>query len=106
MIAELLVGLAAVAAAAYVGRGLTRDTSAHHEPAVSDATARKARALDAILDLESEVAAGKLSEEDFSTFKTAHAQEALAAIREMDVAAAAGSDELELEIAAARERLR
>ena len=106
MIAELLVGVAALAAAAYVARGFTRDPGARHEPAVSDAAARKARALEAILDLESEVAAGKLSEDDFSTFKTTHAQEALAAIRELDVAAASGDDDLEAEIAAAREQLR
>lgn len=106
MIAEILVGLAALGAAAYVGRGLSRDTSDHEHSEVSDAAARKARALDAILDLESEVAAGKLSQEDFSTFKAAHAQEAMAAIRVLDVEAASGSDELEAEIAAARERLR
>ena len=105
MIAEVAVVVAAVAGVVYVARGFSRKPP-DVEPAASDAAARKMRALDAILDLEAEVAAGKLSEEDFATFKTAHAKDALAAIRELDVSAASDSDELELEIAAARERLR
>ena len=106
MIAEVIVVAAAIAGSVYVAKGFTRSPQPDVDPPASDAAARKMRALDAILDLEAEVASGKLSEEDFAAFKTDHAKEALAAIRELDVSAASESDELELEIAAARERLR
>lgn len=69
--------------------------------------ARKAAALDAIVDLEEDRAVGKLTKADFEALRADYEAEALAALRELD--AGGGSrgvdDELEAEIAAARREL-
>jgi 3-hydroxyacyl-CoA dehydrogenase len=106
---EILVGLAAVAALVYVvsplGRGPRTQTI---DPGrLEEAEARKHSALSAIIDLEAERDAGKLSEDDFETLhKTAEA-EALAALAEADLIASADvtDEELEREIAEMREKL-
>lgn len=72
-----------------------------------DAELRKAQALDAILDLEAELAAGKLSRDDFEAFKEGYERDALSAMRELDVVSRGiEDDDVEAEIAAARAQLR
>ena len=106
---EILVALAAVAALAYVVAPLRRGPRLQsNDPGrAEEAEARKRAALTAIVDLESERDAGKLSESDFDNLLAGAEAEALAALAEADLVAGADldDDELEREIAAMRERL-
>lgn len=107
MIAVVIVSCAALVGVYFVIKPLLGPP---YEPITehpNDASLRKLRALESILDLETELAAGKLSEDDFATFKQIYEREALLAMRELDVAAQAlNDDDLEAEIAAARAELR
>lgn len=103
----MLVCLAAALGLFYVARPLFTAASPRTDSAQSDAMLRKLRALEAILDLESDLAAGKLSLDDYDSFKEIYEHDALAALRELDIAAQGVRDtDLEAEIAAARAELR
>jgi hypothetical protein len=106
---EILVAIAAAAALCYVVIPLARGPRfQQRDPGrVEEAEARKRAALTAIIDLEAEREAGKLSEEDFDTLRRSAEAEALAALAEADLVASAelDDDELENEIAQMRERL-
>lgn len=110
MTTALVVAALACAALAYVAAPL-RDRD---EPALPDGddagelVGRKRAALTAILDMEDERDAGKLSREDFAALRNEYEAEAAAALLELDALRASGSpvDEgLEEEIAAIRQRL-
>jgi hypothetical protein len=75
---------------------------------LEEANAKKRAALVAILDLENEQAAGKLSDGDFAVLRAEYETQALAALREADALrdSTFDDDDLEKEIAALRERLR
>lgn len=106
---EALVGLAALGALAYVVMPLARGprTQSIDPGRVEEAEARKRVALSAIIDLESERDAGKLSEADFDMLRKSAELEALAALAEADLVASRdlNDDDLEREIAEMRERL-
>ncbi len=108
MIAVLIVAVLALGALVYVVAPLRTAPAKRAAPNLPmDAAIRKRRALEAILDLEADLASGKLDPEDFSAYRDAYAREALDAMRELDIAETSATDsELETEIAAARTRLR
>ena len=106
MSAILIVAIALIALA-YALRPLVATPRTLPDTQVADAEVRKRRALEALLDLEADLAAGKLAAEDYEVFKETYERDALAALRELDVAAqTSGEDALEAEIAAARASLR
>ena len=106
---EILVGLAAVAALAYVVTPVARGPRVQtKDPGrLEEAEARKRTALSAIIDLEAERDAGKLSQVDFDALRASADAEALAALAEADLVASTdlNDDELEREIAEMRDRL-
>ena len=106
---EIFVGLAAVAALAYVAAPIVRGPRVQStDPGrLEEADARKRSALTAIVDLESERDAGKLSESDFDSLRATAEAEALAALAEADLVASGNldDDELEREIAEMRDRM-
>jgi hypothetical protein len=106
---EILVGLAAVAALTYVVVPIARGPRVQlRDPGrAEEAEARKHSALSAIIDLEAERDAGKLSEQDFDTLRRSAEAEALAALAEADLVASTelNDDDLEREIAEMRQRL-
>lgn len=105
--AALIVIALALAALAYSLRPLFRPPQNPTAMPETDAEVRKLRALEGIVDLEADRAAGKISAEDFERFKESYARDAVLAMRELDVAAHSREDrDLEAEIAAARDRLR
>lgn len=107
MIAVIVVTVVGILSLAYVAKPLFTEAAEKLGSARSDALLRKIRALEAILDLEGELAAGKLSTDDYETFKEIHERDALSAMRELDVVAQGIRDtDLEAEIAAARADLR
>jgi rubrerythrin len=109
MILELVIVVAALGALAYVafpiwrgGGSLVGEVSTRAD----EAAGRKRAALDAIVDLEEERAAGKLSESDFTNLLARYERDAVRALDDLDAARAPGTDaDLEAEIAAARARL-
>ena len=109
MIAVILVGLLAAVALGFVMEplrsGARRDED-EESALVEDAAARKRAALVAIVDMENEHTAGKLSEEDLNSLRSRYELEALQALRDLDAFAARDEDdELESEIADMRARL-
>lgn len=110
MIAILVVAVFVLIALAYVAAPLRRGPraqSAEPDLLVEEAHAKKHVALRAIIDLEQEVAIGKLSDADFEALRTEYEAEALAALKELEVIRqAAEGDDIESEIAAMRRRLR
>jgi len=72
---------------------------------LTDAERRKSFALQAILDLESDHAAGKLTEDELASLRVEHEIEAVAAMRDLDVLQADADDELETRVASERTRL-
>ena len=106
---EILVTVAAVAALAYVIAPMARGARVQtQDPGrAEEAEERKRVALSAILDLEAERDAGKLTEDDFELLRGNAEAEALAALAEADLVADTEltDDELEREIAEMRERL-
>ena len=111
MIAALVVAAAALGLLAWVVAPLRegrRDDGPGPGAELDEATARKQAALVAIVDLENERAVGKLSDTDFEILRADYERRALTALREVDALrdSSVDEDELELEIAAVRERLR
>ena len=106
---EILVGLAAIAALIYVVAPIARGprTQGSDPGRLEEAEARKEAALSAIIDLEADRDAGKLSVGDFELLRNNAEAEALAALAEADLVASSdlNDDELEREIAEMRERL-
>lgn len=106
---EIIVALAAIATLAYIVLPMTRGARVQrNDPGrLEEAEARKRAALHAIIDLETEREAGKLSEEDFDMLRGSAEAEALSALAEVDLVANTelDDDELEREIAEMRERL-
>jgi hypothetical protein len=106
---EIVVAVAAIAALVYVIAPVARGPRVQtKDPGrIEEAEARKRTALSAIIDLEAERDAGKLSEGDFDTLRAAAEADALAALAEADLVANAelNDDDLEREIAEMRERL-
>ena len=111
MIQALLIAALAIAVLAWVAVPLRRGPKVD-EPLPSaqleEADARKRAALVAIVDIETERATGKLSEDDFAALRSDYETRALVALREADALRDSTYDdaELEQEIAAVRERLR
>jgi ribosomal protein L32 len=104
------VALLACAALAYVAAPVrARDDDESPEPGeVAEVAGRKRAALVAILDMEDERDAGKLSESDFAGLRREYESEAAAALAELDALGAssgAADDALEAEISAMRTRL-
>jgi hypothetical protein len=108
MTAGVLVSVLALATLAYVLAPLrTRGQRAESWGAGAELVERKNAALIAILDLESERDAGKLSEADLEDLRRGYETEALDAIAALDSAGLdERTDELESEIARVRARLK
>ena len=110
MIAALFIGLLAVAALGLVMQplrsGPRRDTD-DDGALVEEAAARKHSALAAIVDMENEHTAGKLSDEDLAALKARYELEALTALRDLDALEATDGDDaqIEAEVADMRSRL-
>jgi hypothetical protein len=105
----VVVALGACVVALYVLIPLLRDDRARFDgwgPALEH-EARKNAALLAILDLEAERGANRVSAEEFEALQREYERVALAAIKELDVLRQAGSgdDSLEAEIASLRTEL-
>ena len=100
---QLIAGLVmALAAVLLVLEPLLRSASGHEvtapQPLFSDsdddddpALARRDRALAALKEIDFDRATGKLSDEDYGKLKAEFTEDALAALREADAAAAAAS---------------
>jgi rubrerythrin len=106
VIAELLVALLGGVGVAYIVAPLRRATIPYSETDrfTEEALARKNNALDALIDIDEERAAGKLSAGDHDALK---AELEVEVVRALDNLEALGSsdEELEAEIAAMRDRL-
>jgi hypothetical protein len=110
MIELVVVFLVAAGLAYYVVRPLLRgprrepDDDAVSAPRAEE---RKRAALTAIVDIEDELAVGKLTREDFKALSNQYEEEAISALRELDARwpAADLDDALEREIAALRAQL-
>jgi tRNA(Ile2) C34 agmatinyltransferase TiaS len=102
-----IVVVIALAAAAFVAAPLRRGVPVTGGDArLEDLYARKRSALEALIDIESEHAVGKLSDADYEGSKATHESEALAILDEIDAYGDTSSrDELEGEIQAVRARL-
>lgn len=110
MILVIVVGLLACAALAYVAAPMRSGPQSDlPEPSllVQEAGEKKRSALVAIVDMEEERAAGKLTEEDFMALRAQYENEALHALRQLDALEedAGDDDALEAEIAAVRASL-
>ena len=107
MIETVVVVVLAAVGILYVGRpllgGPEPEVAALDEVGV-EASARKRAALVAILDLEAERDAGKLSAADFESLRAEYESEAVTALRDLDNANNREADDLEAEIAAVRAR--
>ena len=104
MTALIVVALMTLGFLAYVVapliRGVTLSTEEEQDTEVEE---RKRIALLAILELEDEVEAGKLTPRDATPLRHRYEREVLESLRHTD--AAAGDDSLEREIASVRARL-
>jgi len=110
MIEVVIIALLAVAALAYVAQPMRSGPKSDlPEPSllVQEAGEKKHSALVAIIDMEEERAAGKLSQEDFLALRSQYENEALVALRQLDVlqVEANEDDALEAEIARVRASL-
>lgn len=107
---EVVVVVLALVAAWFVAvplrRGKTSITEAVDE--VAEADAEKRAKLGALVELEEERIAGKLSETDFELLQRQYESEAIAALQRLDSLGdeAPAEDDLEAEIARVRSRLR
>ena len=111
MISALIVAGLAVLAIAYVTAPLRDADVSPDDPSAQadELMGRKRAALTAILDMEEERDAGKLSPADFELLRGEYEAEAAAVLVELDALRSAGDSEdaaLEDEIAAIRARLR
>ena len=108
MIAAIVIAALACAALIYVTMPLRRGPEPEDEtvtpPEVEAATEQKRAALTGIIDLEEELASGKLAPADFSTLRDMYEREALEALQRLDHLQTEHDldSELEREIAAAR----
>jgi hypothetical protein len=109
MIAAAFVGLLAVVALGFVMQPMRsgpRRDEGEENALVEEATARKRSALVAIVDMENEHTAGKLSDEDLAALRTRYEMEALQALSDLDALSVRDQDDdLENEIADMRARL-
>lgn len=110
MIAAAVIALLACAALAYVGAPLRDRAAGTTEPSaeLDELEGKKRSALTAILDIEGERDAGKLSNEDFAILRAEYETEAMTALLELDALrgrTGAADDALESEIAAVRRQL-
>ena len=111
MIATLVVAALACVALAYVAAPLRDQDEPAREGSTdaADLMEKKHAALTAILDMEEERDAGKLSPADFAILRGEYETEAAAALAELDALRSSGTPgdaDLEAEIAAIRARLR
>jgi cytochrome c-type biogenesis protein CcmH/NrfG len=105
---EAIVLLLGFIALLYVAAPLWRGAAAEQVTSgrSNDAEMRKARALDALLDLEADYETGKLTRDEFEVMRTEQETDALNALRELDVLeASASGDDIEIKVAAERARL-
>lgn len=109
MIATVVVAALALLALAYVSAPLRRPGTdeQQEDPRRAELVALKHAALTAILDLESEHDAGKLSEGDLVQLRHEHEVEALRTLSALDALEpdAGAADDLEREIAEVKKRL-
>ena len=107
---EIAVLVLALVVAWYVGTPLLRGKSSISEGGdeVADADADKRAKLGALVELEEDRAAGKLSQADFELLQRQYESEAIAALKRLDslTEAPAVEDDLEAEIARVKSRLR
>ena len=107
---EVAVIVLALSAAWYVVAALRGGKRSITESAdeVADADADKRVKLGALVELEEERVAGKLSEPDFEVLRRQYESEAITALKRLDslTGTAAPEDELEAEIARVKSRLR
>lgn len=117
MIPVLLVATLALGVLVWASLPVRRHTGTDLDAAESsreleEANASKRAALMAIVDIENERAVGKMSTPDFDALKSEYEAQALRALRAADALrhspeqTGRHGDEVELEIAAVRERLR
>ena len=110
MIGAIVVAALACAALAFVAAPLRArdDVVGDESPEKAELLDRKRAALTAILDMEDERDAGKLSPGDFAALRSEYEADAADALMGLDAlreSSATGDDELEAEIAAIRARL-
>jgi hypothetical protein len=113
VIATIVVIAAAVVALIYVALPLVRNSGPELADDRDEPLARKRAALEGIVDLEDERAAGKLTDEDFAALVGGYERAAIDAMHHLDALRGTepvgveevGGDEVEAEIAAARRRL-
>ena len=88
MIAAIVIAALACVALAYVSMPLRRGAEHAQDqvtpPEVDAATEQKRAALTGIIDLEEELATGKLAPADFSTLRDMYEREALDALQRLD----------------------
>jgi len=102
----LLVVALALVGAGFVVIALQRGVAAPPtDPTLDDLEARKATALEALLDLDEEHAVGKISDTDYAELKASYEVEAVTVMDEIDRVDGAAPDAIEREIAAVRARL-
>lgn len=110
MIEGLAVALLALFALTYVAGPLRRGGARIEERSdeIADADADKRTKLGALIELEEERFAGKLSQEDFERLRRQYEAEAVEALKRLDSLqqAPAEEDDLELEIARVKAQLR
>ena len=110
MIEAVVVGAAALAALLYVLAPLRRGRIPVYDTRdeVADAQADKRAKLEALLELEEERFAGKMSSADFELMRQQYEAEAVEALKRLDSVTdqRTDDDDLEAEIARVRSRLR
>ena len=109
MIPTVVVALLALAALMYVAAPVRRGPRRSPDDAPDPRSAleeRKYAALEALVDLEEEADMGKLDQRELEALKQRYEREALEALAALDsVDLVGGSDPLEAEIAAMKQRL-
>jgi hypothetical protein len=107
MMPAVIVAVLALIALAYVIAPLKRSEPTEVVDPRAELEEKKATALNAILDLETERDVGKLTQSDFDELRAVYEVEALDALHELDgIDPRDGSDPLEREIAVIKDRLR
>jgi rubrerythrin len=102
------VVIVALAGLAYVIAPLFKQDDADQgaDGRIADAEHRKARSLEAILDLEDDLAGGKITADEVAVLRSEHERDAIEALRELDVLEMTTTeDALEAAIAAERARI-
>jgi hypothetical protein len=109
LIAGVIVGVAALAALAWAiaPTRRPRDLSAHVDERRSRLIAEKRHGLAAIVELEEDLAAGKLNDADFDALRRSYEEKVLHSLHGLENASrtADPDDPIEAEVAAARARL-